>query len=182
MTRWEKWGAYARTRRHQALTIAGTTLLGALVVGSVAAATSVGSHALAAGDIYSMSIAGLAGPGSTGGPGDISVASWSFGTSRAVTLSADGRQIRPGHSKPGTIVITRSVDKASPVLLSTLTSQRVYPTLTLYATSPGATGAAGTTMTVVFSNVVVAADTISGAPVSVPKETVTLNYTKVEWH
>ena len=160
---------------------AAATLASGLVLAGGAGASSLSAHSLVAGDVYSLSVPGIVGPGSTGGPGDIPMESWSFGTSRTATLSPDGRQFRPGRSKPGTIIITRKIDKASPSFYSAAITNKVFPKVTLYVTPPSvATGSlGGDSMTLVFSDVIVTGENWSGVSVENPKETLTLSYMRV---
>jgi type VI protein secretion system component Hcp len=170
-----------RTRGFALATAVATTVLSSLVLSSGVGASSLTAHALGAGDVYSMAFPGITGPGSTGGPGDIAIETWSFATSRTATVSPDGRQYRPGRNKPGTIIITRKIDKASPSLYNAAITNKVFPKVTLYVTAPGvATGAVGgDSMTLVFFDAIVIGENWSGAADEIPKETVTLSYLKV---
>ena len=159
-------------RRTRSLVVAGAiTALVSVALAGGAGASSMTAHALGAGDVYSMSIPGITGTGATGGPGDIAIQSWSFGTSRSATISPDGRQFRPGHAKAGTIIITRKIDAASPSLYGAITTGKFFPTVTLYVTppasAPGAFG--GDSATIVFSDVVVTGENWSGVADRIPR-------------
>lgn len=168
-------------RRTRGIAVAvAVAALASPVLPGVAGASSLTAHALGAGDVYSMSIPGITGPGSTGGPGDIPIESWSFGVSRTATLSPDGRQFRPGRLKSGTIIITKKIDKASPSLRNAVISDKIFPKVTLYVSSPAAAGAiGGDSMTLVFSDVIVISENWSAVANENPKETLTLSYLKV---
>ena len=99
---------------------------------------------------------------------EIEVLSWSWGTSRT------GAQVRPA-SGPGTLTITKAVDKSSPQLLQASTSGRKFDQMTI--TLPPRPGERARTVT--LKGVVIASVQRSGSG-DVPTESISFNFTKIE--
>ena len=99
---------------------------------------------------------------------EIEVLSWSWGTSRT------GAQVRPA-SGPGTLTITKAVDKSSPQLLQASTSGRKFDQMTI--TLPPRPGERARTVT--LKGVVIASVQRSDSG-DVPTESISFNFTKIE--
>ena len=99
---------------------------------------------------------------------EIEVLSWSWGTSRT------GAQTRPT-SGPGTLTITKAVDKSSPQLLQASTSGRKFDQMTV--TLPPRPGERARTVT--LRGVVIASVQRSDSG-DVPTESISFNFTKIE--
>jgi len=164
-------------------------VLGVLVVAftavgfSVADATSTDSGALNASEVTTLvfSTGAIPGGGSPAGHGanSIDVYGWHWGISGTASSAGHG-----GHVKMGSIIVTKSIDRASPVLFRACATGQHLGTATIYFDEPAAGGTAGgytTYMTITLSNVWVSADSLDGvttlAGEELPKESLTLNFT-----
>ncbi|HEX6250909.1 MAG TPA: type VI secretion system tube protein Hcp [Gemmatimonadaceae bacterium] len=99
---------------------------------------------------------------------EIEVLSWSFGTSRT------GVQVPPP-AGPGTLTITKAVDKSSPQLLQASTSGRKFDQMTI--TLPPRPGERARTVT--LRDVVIASVQRSDSG-DVPTESISFNFTKID--
>ena len=182
-------------------------LVGVLTFSSTAVGLSVAAASSSApaldssvvGTLVFPTSANIPGGGSPAGHGanSIEVSSWSFGTSNPTGLilrKAGGGGItlrKSGGVQGDSITVTKSVDQASPVLFRNCVAGSHYPTVVLYLDEqPAGTGATGAPtytnyITITLKNAYIASDVISsGAPASGggddnPKESVSLNFTKV---
>lgn len=165
---------------HQRLRIVlGSALVGLLVLAHAPAASAAGY--LKIGDIKGESTA-------KGHEGEIEILSWSFGTSPAGTgpSTAAGRSAAGSDQSAGQptgkrqhkpITITKSVDKATPMLAQASRSGTILPEVTLYVQERA--GATEPYMKIELKNVYITSYQTSGSG-DRPTETLSLNYERIK--
>ncbi|MFI5035860.1 MAG: Hcp family type VI secretion system effector [Acidimicrobiales bacterium] len=126
---------------------------------------------------------GIPGNGSAGGHGasSIELLSWSWGATNSGSASIHSG--RGGKVSVSDITITKSVDKATPLLFQACVSHERLGNVLMYFDVPGATGATTTYLTITLTNVIVTrwtnSSNTSGGGEENPTESISLNFTKV---
>lgn len=171
------------------------TVLGVSVFAEASSSSAALDSSVVATVVFPAS-AGIPGTGPPAGHGanSIEVSSWSWGASNSSSGSTGGVA---GKVKPKPLTIVKTVDSASPLFFSAVATGHHYSTVILYLDeSPSSSGTSGaapsysTYMTITLTNVVISADAISGGGSSgfpgasglgaeAPKETLTLNFSKI---
>ncbi len=144
-------------------------------VGLLAALALFVAMAFAAVD-YFLKIQGIPGEATARGfENQIEVLSWSWGMSQAA--AAQGREgTMPGDpTKP--FIITKRIDKASPVLAKALASGQHFPSATITLCRAG--GDKQPYMRYVLHDCIISS--IKPVAGDVPMEQISFNYTKIEW-
>ncbi len=137
------------------------------------------SHANAAAD-YFLKIEGIKGESTDQQHKDwIDIQSFSWGVSNAV----DGTGGTTGRSTPSPLVISKPIDKSSPLLfLSACVGEKV-PSITLQLLRAGGDGGQEVYYTIVMHDVLVTSMQSGGSSGgdSVPTESISFNYSKIEF-
>ena len=176
-------GAFVRRRsvRYGAVFV---TILGVVVGGSLVASASrspkgstsgpAGSIGLT-GHVISMSMSGVQGVGVTGGPGNLEVISFTWGIAGPKACAACGRAGRPTFSE---IVVTKTVDSASPTLSRDCAQGRLIKSVVLYVTPAGSSSGSQDSMTMTFTDVIITEDhwNVVTAGNEMPTESLSLRY------
>jgi len=117
-------------------------------------------------------------------PGYIRIDSMTSGITREIPESARGNQRAKGHTIFPNITITRQLDKSSTSLQKKVAIGDVIPTATVvFANMYGSAGKYQAYLTYTLSNVVLAEYSITceSEGEELPKEELTLSYTKAIW-
>ncbi len=164
--------------------------IGTVVVASVATvgAATLSGHSISGEGTASIKIVGLETPGDVSkvhGSGWIDLVSWSFGASNSTNPAAPTAGAGAGKVTFNPFSITRKIDAASPVLYGACASGKVYPSLTFEADSVQ-TGEQGTpveNLQIVLTGASVRSCGSSGsnAGLDQPLESLSFNYSKIEW-
>jgi type VI secretion system secreted protein Hcp len=137
-----------------------------------AGASSSKPHALAPGEIYSLSVPNVPGEG-TEGTGSIEVDSFSWGVSNNTVPVSSG----VGKSSKGKftdLTVSRQLDKSSPIFFNDCYKGAMFESVTLYI-QPGGQG--GDDMTIKMGHAVVASVAWTGGSADRPTEVVTFRFT-----
>jgi type VI secretion system secreted protein Hcp len=176
---------HGRSRLAVRSCLLGTLILATVGVASGTLAASAGtlrSSALVAGGTTSLIIPGITGSGTPKGPGYINVLSWSWGVhnigSQGSSSGAGRESSSPSVSE---IVVTKALDKSSPLLWKNCVSGTHFKTVTLYMDpAPSSAGApAGDGMTVTMSNARISHISISSGG-DRPTESVSFTFAKIK--
>lgn len=141
------------------------------------AASAIPAAALAAVDAF-LEIDGVAGESkATGHRGWIEVSSYSFGASNPSTIGSATGGAGAGKVSVHDIHITKTVDRASPILRQAAASGRHFPRVVLEMRKAG--GDPHVYTTYVMENVMVSAISMSSGGDN-PTESLSLNFAKIE--
>ena len=136
---------------------------------------------MAAGENFSLSVSSVRGTGSTGGPGDIAISSFSWGTTKSLGTCVGCARGVGASTKNLPIKFTRRIDKVSPTFQEVCATGRILKTVVLYIVpskcADGSTGA-DDSATVTFSNARIVSDSWTGVTTSAPVENLTMNYVR----
>ncbi len=176
---------HGRSRRAVRSCLLGTLILATVGVASGTLAASAGtlrSSALAAAGTTSLLVPGITGSGTPKGPGYIDVLSWSWGMhnigSQGSSSGAGRESSAPSVSE---IVVTKALDKSSPLLWNKCVSGTHFVTVTLYMDpAPSSAGAStGDAMTMTMSNVRISRISI-GSGGDRPSESLSFTFAKIK--
>ncbi|MEE4174405.1 MAG: type VI secretion system tube protein Hcp [Xanthomonadales bacterium] len=113
----------------------------------------------------------------------IDVLAWSWGAAVPISTAGGTTGREAGKASAQDLSLTKFVDKASPVLMSRLVVGDVIPKVELIVASCELDCKTGTTETIklTLTDVLVSSQSLGGAAAEVPTESVSLNFTKVEY-
>ncbi len=147
------------------------TVIGGLISTSVLSPTPT---ATAAQSDYFLKLDGIEANSSNG----IEVNSWSFGaTNTSVSNGGGGLGSGVGKVSRKGFTITKTLDKATPMLYSGQVSGKRIKTATFTAGIPGSSSK----LTITMSDVTISSYTVAGSQGEAPMETVSFNYSKIEF-
>ncbi len=150
-------------------------MLAASIIGGLVATTllSTAPTISAAQADYFLKIDGV----DNGAANGIEVNSWSFGASNpSVATGGGGLGSGVGKVSRKGFTITKTLDKASPLLYSAQVSGKRLKNATFTANT-----SSGTQLKITMSDVTVSSYTVSGEQGQPPMETISFNYTKIEF-
>ncbi len=147
------------------------------VVLLAALALLVGMSFAAAVDYY-LKIEGIPGESTARGfEGQIEVQSWSWGETQTGAMRGREGTILADAARPQPFIITKRIDKASPLLAKALASGQHFPSATITLCRAG--GEKQPYMRYVLHDCMITS--IKPVAGDVPMEQISFNYTKVEW-
>ncbi len=143
----------------------------------VTLALVVGMSLAAAVDYY-LKIEGIPGESTVRGfENQIEVASWSWGETQTGTMQGREGTILANAARPQPFIITKRIDKASPLLAKALASGQHFPSATITLCRAG--GDKQPYMRYVLHDCFITS--IKPVAGDVPMEQISFNYTKIEW-
>jgi type VI secretion system secreted protein Hcp len=147
----------------------------ALLTSITVAMLAVAAPTMAAVDAF-LTFDGMSGPSTDPKhKGSIELSSWSFGTTNAGRVAATGAAATRQNG-PGTITVTRQIDKATPLLFRAAGTGRRFQRVQLDVVKAGG-GQAATTY--LLTDVMITGYHTGGGGDN-PTESLTLNFTKIE--